>query len=298
MTSPVRLAGKLGRLPHDPYRRALIIDSFLDFDAPRVTVPVDWLSLVTQWPMYGNDQYGDCVWAAIGHMIEAWTRYSHGVAIEVTTQALLTGYSATTGFNPNAPLVNGVNPTDNGTVIADALDYWLKVGIAGHKILAYAQVQDPTKIFAAMRVFGGMMIGVNFPQSAMDQFNAGKPWSVVRKSPIIGGHAVHVGYDGTEYKGITWAAVEGISDPWWKTYVEEAWVVITPEWLEASGRTPTGLNLQGLGMSFAALTNQPNPFPASTPLTLAPTVMPNQTLVSKLHKTWFTAMTWLKDKKV
>ncbi len=313
MTSPVRLAGKLGRLPMDPDRETLVVDEFLDLDAPPVGLAlVDWISLVQSFPMYGNDQWGDCVWAAAGHMIEAWTRYASGVSTEVTTQDLLAGYTAVTGFNPNAPLINGVNPTDNGTVIADMLAYWMKTGIAGHKILAYAQVKDPAKIMAALRTFGALLIGVNFPQSAMAQFNAGQPWTVVPGSPIEGGHAVHVGFDGTTYKVVTWGAVEEVADPWWLAYVEEVWIVITPEWIEASGLTPSGVNLQGLGAALSTITEQPNPFPAPVPAPTppAPAQTADQTFAALLRPwvtaysskqtslVWSGAVAWLKSKKL
>src|SRR5581483_817640 len=92
------------------------------------------MSKVTTWPMYDNDEFGDCVWAAIGHQIQAFSAYGFGTVITVTNADVLAGYSAVTGFKPNDP------STDNGTVVQDALNYWRKTGIAGHKILAFAQV--------------------------------------------------------------------------------------------------------------------------------------------------------------
>lgn len=266
MTSSLRRAGKLGRRPHDPQRPALVLDEFLDPGAitPATTV-VDWTSLVTQWPMYDNDQYGCCVWAAIGHMIQAWTTYASGVTLEVPAAALLGGYSAVTGFDPSQTKPDGTNPTDNGTVIADALSYWQKTGVAGHKILAYAQIKNVANIEPALRLFGALMVGVNFPQSAMNQFNANAPWTVVDGSSSVGGHCVHVGYDGSDFRCVTWGAVQEISLPWWQEYVEEVWVPITPEWLSATGTSPSGLDRAGLGHAFTDLTGQPDPFTNTTP---------------------------------
>jgi hypothetical protein len=213
--------------------------------------------------MYNNDQYGCCVWAAVGHMLEAWTTYASGVTLEVPAAALLTGYSAVTGFDPAQTQPDGSNPTDNGTVLADALAYWQKSGIAGHQILAYAQIKDFTHVQAALRVFGALMVGVSFPESAMDQFNANQPWTVVDGAASIGGHCIHVGYDGSDFRCVTWGAVEEISVPWWHKYVDEVWVPITPEWLSAAGTTPSGLDLVGLGTAYTTLTGHPDPFTAA-----------------------------------
>jgi hypothetical protein len=43
---------------------------------------------VSDWPMYGNDQYGDCVFAGAGHEIQLWTAMG-GKMVEVPTDAIL-----------------------------------------------------------------------------------------------------------------------------------------------------------------------------------------------------------------
>lgn len=45
----------------------------------------------------------------------------------------------------------------------------------------------PTEVKAALDVFGGLMIGIEFPRAAMDQFNAGRPWDVIRDDGGIEG---------------------------------------------------------------------------------------------------------------
>lgn len=51
----------------------------------------------------------------------------------------------------------------------------------------------------------------------------------------------------------------------WAAYVEEMWVVVTPEWLNGSGTASAGLDLSALGEGLTALTGEPNPFLAPTP---------------------------------
>jgi hypothetical protein len=222
---------------------------------------VDYLSRVGNWPMYLNDSIGDCTCAGAGHVIEAESTYGQGSTVAVGDHDVLTAYEAVSGYNPTT----GQN--DNGARMQDVLSYWRKTGIAGHRILAFAQVDasNVSLLGTALATFGALYVGINFPGSAMTQFNQGKPWDVVPGATIEGGHAIHVGsYDPAGAVGwqlVTWGAVQGMTQAFWDRYVEEAWIVITPEWLNANGTSPGGLDLYGLGQDLSALTGEPNPFP-------------------------------------
>jgi hypothetical protein len=252
---------KLGRLT--PYAAAdkprLVLDSYLDGISAAPAI-VDFASEVLSWPMYGNDTIGDCTCATVGHQIQAWTRYT-GAEVTVPQEDIIQLYSAVSGYDP----ATGAN--DNGANVQDVLTLWRQSGVpvAGHKILAFAQLQDLTKIQQALWVFGSVYLGINFPSSAMDQFKSDEPWTVVQDSPIEGGHAVPLQYagDGTvPYQVVTWAKLQGMDQGFLDTYVEEAWVVITDDWLDKNGHTPEGLDLQQLGADLSQLTGDPNPFPA------------------------------------
>lgn len=260
--------GRLKPHPDDADHRRLKLRHFLEpANLPAVPPVVDWLSLVQDWPMYGNDQYGDCVWAMIGHSIEAATCYGQGSTVQITEADVLAAYSAVTGFDPKDP------STDNGTVIQDALDYWRKTGIEGHKILAFAQVdhENLNEVMSAVHLFGHVQLGINFPKSAMEQFNTGQPWdTTTTKSPIEGGHAVDLGYvrnsqGNLEWELVSWAERVNMTNRFFTKYVEEAWVVITPEWFNLVGDNPEGINTSVLGGAFTELTGDPSPFPVSPP---------------------------------
>jgi hypothetical protein len=272
---------KLGARPPVLSKPRLKLAPHLLATAPVAPISADWLSQVSDWPMYGNDQYGDCVFAAIGHQIEGITRYGQGHTVEVTQTAVLKGYSDVTGFDPNN--TENPNPTDQGTVVQDALNYWRKTGIGGHKIIAFAEVNvaDEEEMNAALAIFGTLHIAINFPAIAMTQFDAGQPWDVAKNDGgIEGGHAIHLGaYDAHgDRTVVTWGATQGMTDAFWKQYGSEAWVVISQEWVNANGLSPTGLDLHGLGEDFANETHQPNPFPAPTPApTPTPTPAPTPT---------------------
>lgn len=245
-----------GRLPNDPTKPRLSLDAHLSGAAPGA---VDNFTYVASWGMLGNDLWGDCTFAGDGHVVEQQTALGLGQEKVVTTGQCLDAYSAVTGFDPNAG-PSGSNPTDNGATVQSAMEYLLRSGLAGMKVSAFAElaVTNHLNIRQAIYEFGCLSIGINLPVSAMDQFNAGQPWTVVPGSPNDGGHCViAVGYDTSWVYVISWGAVTRMSWEFWMTYVEEAWVPISKAWVSKSG-----LSLTAFGEEYAKLTGKANPFPA------------------------------------
>jgi len=272
-----------GRLPPIPSKPRLRLAKYLA--AEEVTPSsVDYLSQVESWPMYLNDRIGDCTCAGAAHIIEAESTYGQGRTALVSDQDVLTAYQAVSGYDPET----GRN--DNGAVMQNVLSYWRKSGIGGHRILAFAEVDHDNleQLHAALATFGSIYLGIHCPESAMTQFNEGKPWDVVLGSRIEGGHAINAGWydaEAANWKIVTWGAVQEMTQAFWDAYVEEAWVVIAPEWLNETGRSPGGLDLQALGADFATLTGEANPFPLHPP---PPTSSPSllRRLWAWLNRLW------------
>ena len=258
-----------GVVKNDPNKARLYFRMFRQAGATP-PVSVDYSSF-PNIGMLGNDQYGDCVEAANGHVVEQQTFVGQGSEVTVSTQQVLDSYSAITGFNPNDP------NSDQGTMIQDGLDWLRKTGFSGHTVAAFAQldVKNLNDVKLAVAEFGAVDIGFNFPASAMTQFNQGKPWDVVAGSPIEGGHCVLVvGYDTTYLHVVTWGAIQKMTYAFWNAYVDEAWALIDHDFVSnASGKTVTGVDLAAFGAQYAALTGQPNPFPAPSPVP-TPTPVP------------------------
>jgi len=302
---------KLGRLPADPTTPKLKLASFLTATAP-VVYPEnrDWLSLVPHWPMYLNDRIGDCTCATAAHLVQVFNRYGQKKDVQVTDNDVLTAYSAVSGYDP----ATGAN--DDGAVVQDVLNYWRKEGVGGHKILAFAQVdhKNPDELRSAMNIFGNIYLGIDFPNTAMAQFDNDEPWDFVHGAYSEGGHAINAGYydvsDGM-WKIITWGKVQPMTQAFFDAYVDEAWVVISQEWLDANNRNPEGIDMATLGDEFTRLTGEANPFPEVQP-TPAPSPDPNQvdekfatTLVNWLaRKPWFykdvqvAAQEWLRNRNL
>ena len=247
-----------GVQPADPSRPRLY---YRMFAKAGVTPPatVDY-SGFTPVGMLGNDTVGDCVFAADGHIVEQATFFGQGSEYVVSTEQALAAYSQVTGYNPADP------NSDQGALVQDGLDYLRKTGFGGHKIAAFAQVdvKNITEVKNAVAEFGSVDIGFDFPASAMDQFNAGKPWTPVAGSPIEGGHCVTVvGYTDAYLTVVTWGkSTQKMDYAFWNKYVSEAWALISRDWWNAAtGKDPEGVDLAALGAQWAALTGQPNPFP-------------------------------------
>lgn len=243
---------KLGKHAPKVHSKTLLLSKYTAaLPAPPAKVFREWKIPAGGWGMYGNDTAGDCTFASPAHMEMLWTGHTGTLFIPAESD-IIAGYSAVSGYDP----ATGAN--DNGAAITDVLAYWQNTGIAGRKILGWAQV-DQTNIDAvkqAIWIFGAANIGVNLPNSAMDQFNNGQPWTMLADDGgIDGGHCIPLmGYGSQGTSCITWAEREGMDWNWFQKYCDEAYVVITQDWLnQATGTTPSGFDLATLQADLKAI---------------------------------------------
>lgn len=246
---------KLGKKPatHDP--RDLQLAHYLDAAAlpkrPKVFGHEQFVG-ADAWGMLGNDNYGDCVFAGAAHETMLWTA-EVGQPAQFTDKAVLSDYSALTGFDPRDP------DTDQGTDMREAANYRRSRGIidAGgkrHKIGAYVALEPGNwqHLLDALYLFGAVGIGIEFPQSAMDQFNAGKPWTVVKRSPIEGGHYVPLVARRGDTRLVTWGQTQRMSQAFYLQYCDEAYAYLSPDML-TGGKSPEGFDLAALTADLKAV---------------------------------------------
>lgn len=267
MVNVMRTAGKKGFIAHNPARFAPTIEDYrtrgplmLAGGLPPANGTIDRISAVADWPMFGNDEYGDCVEAELLHADMAVS----GMAGHEVTYAPgygLTLYSDITGFNQNAG-PPGSNPTDQGTDIQTALEYWKNTGLKAadgsiHKLAGYAQFANPadeTLLAQVLDVFGCVIAGGSLQQAQEDQFSASEPWDYIPGQPFIGGHGFPLQRRGVGGAGVwqvvTWGAAQHATRRFiWNSLGQgngEAWAVVTADWLEANGDDIQGLDLQQL----------------------------------------------------
>lgn len=260
---------KLGKRPatHDP-RDLLMARYTRDVSLPLLpTGPVGHPSVVSQWAMLGNDAYGDCVFAGAAHETMIWTELGDKPA-GFNDSCVLADYSSVTGFNPKDP------STDQGTDMRVAMDYRRKTGIRDasgnrHKIGAYVAITpgDATLMKMSVYLFAAAAVGIEFPGSAMDQFNAGKPWTVVKGASIEGGHYVPVvAYDpGSDlFTCVTWGKLQLVAPSFLKKYMDEGYAPLSQEFL-AGGKSPEGFDVAALQEDLAEVGGKPAPTPPAPP---------------------------------
>lgn len=234
-------------------RRTLLLEHFTTATlvAPAAVPPPS-----LPWGMLGNDTAGDCVWAGADHEVMLWHAASSRPRAVFTSADALADYSAVTGYTPSDPA------TDKGTMVLDAMKYRTATGVrdhhgARHKLGAYAALtpghQDHIRY--AIATLSAVGVGIQFPSSAMDQFQAGKPWSVVAGARIEGGHYIPLcGYDARYAYCVTWGKVQPMTWGFLTRYCDEAWGLLSPELLTTAGRSPHGLDLNGLRAALTAAT--------------------------------------------
>ena len=212
--------------------------------------------MISDWEMLANDTVGDCVIAGGMHETMLWTANGSTQA-SVSTAAAIKNYSAITGYDPKDP------STDQGTDMQAAASYRRKTGLldaAGrrHKVGAYLSIDpgDLEQHFLAIYLFGAIGIGLRFPDSAMGQFHAGQPWTVVKRARIEGGHYVSgVARRAGELIVVTWGREQVVDPAFLAKYNDESVAYVSTEYLR-KGRSPEGFDADQLNADLAEITGQ------------------------------------------
>ena len=246
----MRMLGK--KAPrHDP--RTLRFARYLTAQLPPPPDSVDYTTKVSSWPMYLNDQEGDCTCAGAAHMIQGWTAAASGSAVTISNQDVQKAYIDNSGFDPTT----GAN--DNGCVEIDVLNYWRKTGIGDHKIGAFARVsvRDASLVRAGTYLFGGLYLGLALPITAQTQDTWDWTGSLSGDAApgSWGGHAVDVvAYDDRALTIVTWGALKQMTWTFFDRYCDEAYAILSTDYL-AEGKAPSGFDLDALKQDLALVTN-------------------------------------------
>ena len=246
---------KLGKHRPKLDSRTLQFGAYLTDKLPPPPATIDWGKAVANWPMMGNDKYGDCTCAAAGHMIEEWTANTAKVEI-LPDSAILQAYNYFAKGNADA-----------GANMLDVLKYWRKTGIGGDKIAAFAQLEphNDVQLQDAVSIFGNCYIGLALPNFAVPPNTdfLKIPWlvppggSVGNAAPNPhNGHCVPaVAYDQRFIYVVTWGAVKTMSWQFYDAYADEAFAVLSMDWINKQvGTAPSGFDMTTLQSDLAAVT--------------------------------------------
>jgi hypothetical protein len=212
----------------------------------------DWTKPIKSWPMLANDVHGCCTAAAVYHMIQCWLA-NNSFDFEPTDVETLALYAATSGY----PKV------DEGAVEMDVLRYWSLVGVPtsiGTDTVSFAALnpRDLNELRLSVQYFGGVYLGVALPLTAQTQDDE---WEFVGNAPDTlsapnswGGHAVcAVAYDEHTFTVVTWGKLVKVTNAFMQKYCDEAYAVVSRDWLANSGISPPGLNWEGLQRELEAI---------------------------------------------
>lgn len=278
--------------PHlDP--RVLHFRDFVDTDyiaykrrtkaLPPVKPFVDWMEPAVKqlggagnFGMMLNAVLGCCTVSAYGHAIQIWTANT-GKVVTVPDSSILTMYEAS-GYRPRNPKDPQSNETDQGWYIQDALQYAQKTGLEDsdgrfHKIDTFLAI-DPSNLAhvdLAIEIGGLVDIGLGLPITAENQNGF---WQVVPGSlesdgapGSWGGHSIviakrsqtPIAWKGDPNPlvlrdGVTWGQGDWQLFPnFWTVCVDEVWLPVSYDWIEANGTAPSGFNLAGVIAAAQAL---------------------------------------------
>jgi hypothetical protein len=248
------LMEKLGKGTPIQDPRTLPLKKYVTTSLPAAPAQVDFSKPVKQWGMMLNDKIGDCTVASCGHLELQWTANA-GKPVTIPDSAILNAYEAF-GYRP------GDASTDNGAQLMKVLKYWRKTGIDGHKIGAFASI-DPANfdlLRSAINIFGGGSLGIAMPVSAQKQ----DVWDVPAGGTTgdgapgsWGGHAVSIaGYTPQGLVIVTWGGLKLMTWNFVKTYVDEAYAIISSDFLK-DGKTPNnGLDIAALKSDLKEVTTE------------------------------------------
>ena len=223
---------KLGKAPTKKDARNFKLAALLKVLPP---VPPSWdydlahPKFQIPMPMFGNDQFGDCVIAGRAHQTLRFESVEQNTIIGVTANDVLREYWKEEG---------GKGPAfDKGLVVLDSLNLWRKTGwrAGGRKynIYAFAQV-DPknhNEVEAAIFLLTGAGAGLSLPKSAQAQITAGQVWDVTSGPDTApgswGGHYVFlVGYTSQGPVCVTWGQKQAMTWAFVDKYCDELYGIV------------------------------------------------------------------------
>jgi len=180
------------------------------------------------FPMWANDQHGDCVVVGTAAQLQRMELVEQKRLVNIPEKDVLAQYYRETGG------------PDEGLYILNHLGVWRREGMAfcgqKYKILAFAEIDrsNITEVKATASSQIGLQIGLALPDNWGQQFNKGK-WTDCSQPPNeFNGHCVHAGfsYDSRYLYCHTWAKKIPMSWKFFSKYCSEAYGVIdaTNEW--------------------------------------------------------------------
>lgn len=191
------------------------------------------------FPMDGNDNYGDCTCAGIAHALTLYNGLI-GKTFIPTKDVVVREYLSLSGGE------------DSGLAELDVLHHFTRVGMFGHKGLAFVRLNPANLSFIKLAIFlfGGVYLGFQVQEDAISDFQARKIWQPGKLTSE--GHAVFAtSYTPETVTLLTWGNTQVASWKWWAQCVDECYAILPDEALSTNYHP--GFNLTHLKQDLAKL---------------------------------------------
>lgn len=247
---------KFGRRPPIKDERTFELSGYIDNEnCPPIPKIHNWGKKIKKdkWGVMGNIRTNLCTCSAAGHMIMSWTSNT-GRLKRPKDEDIMKAYCDLTNYIPET------DENDEGVEALKTLKYWRKTGIAGHKIVAFAKLNNKDQLLKTIYLFGGCYVGLNLPKSAEKQYNTTKKWTIPRdrektdakKGSWVGHMVLVVGYRNEELRIITWGREMIMTIDFWEAYSEESYAVFSESFIR-NEKTPTGIDVDILHNDIESL---------------------------------------------
>lgn len=225
------------------------------FKAP--ALPIDWAKTIN-FPMDGNDRYGDCYYAAMAHFFDTM----HGNNGIAKSFSLGTFASGGTGIlNRYRVLSGGDNGLNDSDIQGEGMNRYC-ADITDTKFVSWANVDvtSPAAVQTAIYNYGAIFFTFAVPNVWINNSDTGAIWDTGTPNQN-NGHAViwnGVDKDG-KYKLQTWGSYVWITVHGVTVCDPAGWVAFTPKWFNTAGYAPNGIHIVDLAKSWMAATGKTIP---------------------------------------
>lgn len=241
---------KLGKKPAVHDTRTVKLSLFSN-NLPAPPDNINWINNVI-WPMWKNDVYGCCTQVSVASAIRTWS-YIANKEILLTDENVLSNYSNESGFNPNVP------SSDQGAIEVDVLRKWVKDGYSTpngvDKLINFGYINPRNQLIVKQVIYllGGLYIGASLPQYALQ--TSTNVWDIeTTNTDIAGGHAMFIhGYDDNYLYLNTWGNQWKMTWNFFYKYVDEAYGLLSENWMNINKTSPLGDNLTILNQKLSEL---------------------------------------------
>ena len=231
-------------------------------------LPVDWAKQLT-FAMDGNDQYGDCMYAAACHGDNTFTG-NNGTESTFSLSTIIQDYTQLSG---------GDNGLDEGQIVGA----WQQglAGVPAANIVSQLDT-DPTNVAliqSLIYLFGGYFFMLSVPDQWIQDASPGAIWDAPAQADPANGHGVWLnGVDARGYYHLqTWGTYVWLTPAGLMQCDPSGFAVFSLRWFNSAGYAPNGLHYTQLAALWTAAGGSPvppSPFPPPTPTPTPPTPTP------------------------